>query len=169
MAQTMDKILPPLPAEEWNRLRDLATGVVEWEGAPKRRTPVGKVTKEKDGGLLSVEYLKAPIRHAHSKVRKSEIDQRDWHELTPKYMQRMYAKIWQLCPKARWDEELRDWVYTWGGTKTAANRAEPKKVVQRDLSLFEGIENLGKAPVRAKKRVPAKGKVIPEDDINIRE
>lgn len=165
----MDKILPPLPAEEWNRLRDLATGVVEWEGAPKRRTPVGKVTKEKDGGLLSVEYLKAPIRHAHSKVRKSEIDQRDWHELTPKYMQRMYAKIWQLCPKARWDEELRDWVYTWGGTKTAANRAEPKKVVQRDLSLFEGIENLGKAPVRAKKRVPAKGKVIPEDDINIRE
>ncbi|KFY91485.1 hypothetical protein V498_05442 [Pseudogymnoascus sp. VKM F-4517 (FW-2822)] len=213
LAETMDKILPPLPEEEWNRLRGLATGVVEWEGAPKRRTPVGKVAKEADGGLLSVEYLKAPISHAHSKVRKSEIDQRNWHErtpvgkvakeadggllsveylktpishahskvrksdidqrnwhrLTPKYMQRMYAKIWELCPKSRWDEELRDWVYTWGGTKIAANRAEPKKVAQRDLSLFEGIEDLGKTHVRARKRVAARGKVIPEDDINVRE
>ncbi|KAL5352036.1 hypothetical protein ACLOAV_001979 [Pseudogymnoascus australis] len=169
LAETMDKILPPLPEEEWNRLRDLATGVVEWEGVPKRRTPVGKVVKEEDGGLLSVEYLKSPISHAHSKVRKSEIEQRNWHELTPKYMQRMYAKIWGLCPKSRWDEELRDWVYTWGGTKIAANRAEPKKVAQRDLSLFDGIEDLSKTHVRGRKRVVARGKVIPEDDINIRE
>ncbi|OBT43195.1 hypothetical protein VE00_06432 [Pseudogymnoascus sp. WSF 3629] len=167
LADTMERILPPLPEEEWDRLRDLAMGVVEWEGAPKRRTRVGG--EEGGCGLLSVEYLKSPIRHAHSKVRKAEIDQRDWHELTPKYMQRMYAKIWELCPKARWDEELRDWVYTWGGTKIAGNKAEPKKVSQRDLSLFEGIEDLERAHVNAKKRTPSKGKVIPQEEIDSRE
>ncbi|ELR02091.1 hypothetical protein VC83_06629 [Pseudogymnoascus destructans] len=168
LTDTMERILPPLPEEEWDKLRGLATGVVEWEGAPKRRARVG-LEEEGGGRLLSVEYLKAPIRHAHSKVRKVEIDQRDRHELTPKYMQRMYAKIWELCPKARWDEELRDWVYTWGGTKIAANRGEPKKVAQRDLSLFEGIEDLDKGHVNAKKRNPAKGKVIPQEDIDSRE
>ncbi|KFY95890.1 hypothetical protein V500_02620 [Pseudogymnoascus sp. VKM F-4518 (FW-2643)] len=168
LAETMNRILPPLPEDEWDRLRDLATRAVEWEGVPKRRTQAKEVGKEEAGGLLSVEYLKAPIRHAHSKVRKAEIDQRDWHELTPKYMQRMYAKVWELCPKARWDEELRDWVYTWGGTNIAANRAEPKKVAQRDLSLFGGIEELDSAHVKAKKRSPAKGKVIPQEDIDVR-
>lgn len=167
LASTMDKILPPLPEQEWNRLRDLAMGVVEWEGAPKRRTRVG--VKDEGQGLLSVEYLKSPIRHAHSKVRKAEIDQREWHDLTPKYMQRMYAKIWELCPKAHWDEEVRDWVYTWGGTRIAANRPEPKKVAQRDLSLFEGIEDLDGAHVKGKKKTPAKGRVIPQEEIDTRE
>ncbi|OBT65842.1 hypothetical protein VE03_05473 [Pseudogymnoascus sp. 23342-1-I1] len=169
LAETMDRILPPLPEEEWDRLRDLAMGVEEWEGAPKRRMPVGNVGKEGSGGLLSVEYLKAPIRHAHSKVRKAEIDQRDQHELTPKYMRRLYAKIWELCPKARWDEELRDWVYTWGGTKIAANKAERKEVAQRDLSLFEGIEGLDRPHGKQGKRSPAKGKTIPQEDIDTRE
>ncbi|KFY26761.1 hypothetical protein V493_03901 [Pseudogymnoascus sp. VKM F-4281 (FW-2241)] len=168
LADTMDKILPPLPEDEWNLLRDLAMGVVEWEGAPKRRTRTGEVEKEGDGRLLSVEYLKAPIRHAHSKVRKAEIDQRDWHELTPNYMQRMYAKIWELCPKARWDEELRDWVYTWGGTKIVANRAEQKKATQRDLSLFEGVEDLYKAHEKPR-RGSLTRKVIPQEDIDVRE
>ena len=163
LVQTMDKILPPLPEEEWNRLQDLATGVVGWEGAPKRRARVGEVGKEGGEGLLSVEYLKAPIRHAHSKVRKEEIDQRDRHKLTPRYMQRMYAKIWELCPKARWDEELRDWVYTWGGTKIAADKLEAKKVLQRDLSLFEGIEDLDIPHVKGKKTSPSKRKPIVED------
>ncbi|OBT51498.1 hypothetical protein VE04_08271 [Pseudogymnoascus sp. 24MN13] len=96
------------------------------------------------GGLLSVEYLKSPIRHAHS-------------------------KNLGLCTTARWDEELRDWVYTWGGTKIAANMGEPKKLAQRDLSLFEGIEGLDRAHVKAKKRTPSKKKVISQEDIDSRE
>ncbi|KFY13865.1 hypothetical protein V492_03007 [Pseudogymnoascus sp. VKM F-4246] len=168
LAATKERVLPPLPEEEWDRLRDLATGAVEWDGAPKRRTRV-EVDEGEGRGLLSVEYLKAPIRHAHSKVRKAEIDQREWHELTAKFMQRMYAKIWELCPKAHWDEELRDWVYAWGGTRIAANKPPPKNVAQRDLSLFEGIEGLESARPTQKKRSPAKQRGISPKEIDIRE
>jgi hypothetical protein len=163
LVETKDKILPPLPEEEWNRLRDLVTGAVEWEGAPKRRTRAREAEKEGGGGLLSVEYLKAPIRHAHSKVLKAQIEKRDWHELTPSYMRRMYGRIWEQCPKARWDEELRDWVYTWGGTKIAADKGVPRTIARRDLCLFEGIEELPEAHVKGKKiRSPSK-KVTAED------
>lgn len=38
-ASVFDKVLPPLPEHEWNRLRDLATGVIKFKGVPPRRIP----------------------------------------------------------------------------------------------------------------------------------
>lgn len=37
-AVTMEKLLPPIPRHEWNRLRDLATGAMPLEKQPPRRT-----------------------------------------------------------------------------------------------------------------------------------
>ncbi|KAH9210963.1 hypothetical protein DL95DRAFT_392909 [Leptodontidium sp. 2 PMI_412] len=39
-ADVLEKILPPIPRSEWERLRDLATGVIPLEAQPARRTPV---------------------------------------------------------------------------------------------------------------------------------
>lgn len=140
-ADVLDKILPALPAVEWDRLRDLATGVLAPEGAMEKRTKVG-VGKSQEGSLLTAEYLKTPITHAHAKVKDAEILSRGRHELTPKFMKRLYAELWSLSPKMEWDLEKRDWVYTWGGSRSAASRGEVGRLVQRDLQLFEGIERL---------------------------
>lgn len=38
-AEILDIIMPPLPEEEWNRLRGLASGCISWEGpVPRRKT-----------------------------------------------------------------------------------------------------------------------------------
>lgn len=39
-ASVLDKVLPPLPEEDWERLRDLVTGARKWEGLKRRRPGV---------------------------------------------------------------------------------------------------------------------------------
>ena len=36
-AQTLDRLMPPLPEKEWKQLGDLASGKAAWHGPPKRR------------------------------------------------------------------------------------------------------------------------------------
>lgn len=38
-AEILDIIMPPLPEEEWNRLRGLASGRISWDGPVPRRKP----------------------------------------------------------------------------------------------------------------------------------
>lgn len=38
-AEILDIIMPPLPEEEWNRLRGLASGCISWDGPVPRRKP----------------------------------------------------------------------------------------------------------------------------------
>ena len=140
----LEKMLPPLPEEEWDRLRNLANKVIAAEEPRKRRTRVGKWEDElSDGGsLLTPQYLKTPIAHSHRAALRESLLLRDRHHITPKFMQRMYAHIWHLSPKMTWDSEKEEWVYTWGGNKSSSSRGQRSPVVPRDMQLFEGIEEL---------------------------
>ncbi|KAK0119695.1 hypothetical protein ONS95_011131 [Cadophora gregata] len=67
---TLDKILPPIPRIEWERLRDLATGAAPLEAQPVRRKPISIDTEElsadeKNKELL--QYFQAPARPKTSK------------------------------------------------------------------------------------------------------
>lgn len=46
------------------------------------------------------------------------------HNITPRFMPRLWASVWNMCPLASYDGETQQWTVTWGGWKTAAFRGE---------------------------------------------
>ncbi|PVH82167.1 hypothetical protein DL98DRAFT_514225 [Cadophora sp. DSE1049] len=64
-AVTLEKILPPIPQSEWERLRDLATGAAPLEAQPARRKPIPVNAEELSADEKSKEllqYFQAPAR-----------------------------------------------------------------------------------------------------------
>ncbi|XMA17894.1 hypothetical protein WAI453_010685 [Rhynchosporium graminicola] len=67
---TLEKVLPPIPRDEWERLRDLATGILPLEARPARRTalisPKEEVSEEERSAEL-LQYFQMPARHHPSR------------------------------------------------------------------------------------------------------
>lgn len=68
---TLEKILPPIPRSEWERLRDLATGAVPLEAQPARRKPIPLDREELSADVKSKELLQYFQTPARPKVSKS--------------------------------------------------------------------------------------------------
>ncbi|KAI4160659.1 MAG: hypothetical protein LQ342_005498 [Letrouitia transgressa] len=126
LAKTLDKIMPPLGEQEWNRLRDLALGTTKWEGPiaprPKGR-PLFNTSSEiiediqpKLNAIIgpwipkrltsSTERIVEDGRHPDFKSRP--------HKLTAKYMRGIWRAIFRQCPKLHWDNKAKNWQVTWG-------------------------------------------------------
>lgn len=87
--EILDKILPPLPLGEWNRLRDLAIGTRKWDGPVPRRKRCGPPsTPEPDAILGGIPHDIAALRGGREKP----------HRLTARYMQRVYQEVFKACP-----------------------------------------------------------------------
>ena len=166
-AKTLDAIQPPLPAHEWHRLGDLATGRIPWEGpVPRRkqgtvRDGSGKgVPDTSVDGMFSEEDLhdsdeEAPYTFVGQKFVEKELSKQNTrndernrdvktnaHNLTPRYMRSLWARVYVKCPMMTWDTEKKRWDVQWG------NVEEEKEIVpnphqQGDSSLFEGVDESG--------------------------
>ncbi|RMY80529.1 hypothetical protein D0861_08561 [Hortaea werneckii] len=101
-ASTLARVHPPLPTQEWNRLRDLASGA-KGEIRVPRRKKVGDAAPAGEEGLL--------FRLAESPPTDRS---RDAHAITPRYMRRMWATVFAQCPVMEWDGESGKWKVTWG-------------------------------------------------------
>ena len=147
-SETLNKLLPPLPEPEWNRLRDLATGVIPFEGPPIRRRQL-VLSDGKPAESLNISCFKTPIRHAvrHSQDNRQKTMNR--HKINARFMRRMWANVWNLTPKMCYDGEIMEWTVTWGGGRSAASNGRAGSAGKADLELFEGIELLGTGPGRA--------------------
>ena len=131
---SLDNVVPPLPAREWEFLKAVSTGERRPERPPQRRRRVGDW--EEDGrSLLTLDNLKFSIRHSMRKEIERKDQEREWHEVTPQLLRRMHARIWYASCKMEWDGEVRKWAYEWG------SKSEPKKwrekVVPRDGQLWK--------------------------------
>lgn len=117
-AHLLDRVLPPLPTEEWERLRDLASGARKVQCAPPRR----RISTGTDVLEMVVRFGKVP---------EKVFENRDAHAITPRYMQRLYAQIFSQCPRMDWDVEESRWNVTWGEN---ALYAIPSDTAPRDVS-----------------------------------
>ncbi|MCJ1223785.1 hypothetical protein MMC12_000428 [Toensbergia leucococca] len=130
LAETLDKVLPPLPEAEFARLRDLATGRARWEGLlPRRGLP---------GTVLSKQ------QHAHV--------------ITGRLMRRLWAKVLLQCSVMRWDASVLKWRVTWGSL-TQGNLSDTNPSMPVDTTLFDDINEKGKPAVAARQppvRQPAR-------------
>ncbi len=137
VSDTLESVMPPLPKLEWEYLRRIATGEIEPEAPPSRRTKVGDWGEE---GYLTVWNLKNPVHHAFRSQVVGRVMERKRHVLTPKFLKRMHASIWHVSCKMEWSEEHNKWKYTWGKDKASTSQGKKARLLPRDLQLFEGME-----------------------------
>lgn len=156
-ASTLDRILPPLPEHEWNRLRDLATGSIPIEDPPPRRSSGGRVSLTGEANNAKVlKYFTAPANFHNSDfdavevdaekgvtcwekpIKEVEIPRGDKHKVTARYMRRLYASIWNMTAKMMRDEATKKWVIEWGG-QPATDPGQITTPAVHDIELFEGL------------------------------
>lgn len=142
-AETLERLMPPLPEAEWTRLGDLATGKEKWLGPPQRRAR-GTSSFPEDGNAADeeVKELRKELQ-AVARAREAEVLAREAHTLTPRYMRRMWADIYAQCPVMRWNGEKKKWDVKWGRVD------EERRVVlsaERPVGweAFEGVDGSGK-------------------------
>ena len=140
----LDRILPPLPEKEWHRLESLATGALPWEGPRVRRSRAGaELSRLHEGHSLLTEGL---LRLEVGKQREFQINRLGRadrpHNITQRFMQRLWAKVFSQCPVMRWEDEKQAWHIQWGnlgglqkGVQTVRN--------QDESALFHGVDGRG--------------------------
>jgi hypothetical protein len=143
-AETMDRFLPPLPTAEWDRIHAMVYGK-ERISLVKRRTPVATSTVDVEDPLQTIS---AGLRL--DKLSKADRPGGMWrpHSITPKFMQRLYSRILQLCCKVEYNHERKQWNVVWG---QAIQLIKPKIYnAPTDASLFAGVDAKGKLLQRPK-------------------
>ena len=125
-ADTLERLMPPLPESEWKRLEGLATGRVAWTQRPRRANRLHDSEKESDG-------LNGP----------SKPMMRTSHDVNARYMRRMWANVFVQCPLMRWNSDRMKWDVQWGRVD------ERKSLVLNsnkplDFAAFEGVDEAGK-------------------------
>lgn len=143
-AELLDTIMPPLPMEEWERLKDLANGVIQEEVPRRKRGGMGendfsdakpslplrtRVVSSNQGQALTIKRRKGPRANPH--------------RITQRYMRRMWTSIFKRCSCMTWDVEEKKWNVQWGGPQTK-NHSLNTVGLQLDMSLFEGVDEDGK-------------------------
>jgi hypothetical protein len=156
--ETMIKLLPPLPEEEFQRLEGLSAGKAKWDGVVRRRKPgINRFPPEPEteeqaqqtsnqiihSGLW-FEKPSPAVRPVGSVARGRP------HAITPRFMRRIYAKIFDRSCMLEWDESRSKWMAIWGNTEAARSKIMPKL----DMSLFSGVDQRGRLLKRAPKPAP---------------
>ncbi|KAL8665686.1 MAG: hypothetical protein Q9202_001996 [Teloschistes flavicans] len=154
-ATTLERLMPPLPAEEWERLRGLATGKTQWEGVVPLR-PLGTSSRPEPAAaaMISIHQLPAGVPKIPHRLTSStervvpkafhKDTRTSPHHLTPRFMRGMWGRVFQKCPRLDWSDERARWVVTWGdlGKKEAELVFHPRKRVS--VEMFEGVDDHGK-------------------------
>ncbi|KAI7614965.1 hypothetical protein KC343_g10293, partial [Hortaea werneckii] len=117
-ASTLARVHPPLPTQEWCRLRDLASGAQSEPQVPRRKR-VGNAGSAGDEALLFRLGELPPTDRS-----------RDRHAITPRYMRRMWATVFAQCPIMEWDGEGGKWKVTWGEHALHGLRRRAKESVE---------------------------------------
>ena len=151
-AVTLEKILPPIPRSEWERLRGLASGAVPLEAQPTRRTAIPTEVEELSADEKSKEllqYFQTPARpkvnglaqlaELHRPIKHNETNGTD---IRNRSIRRLYASIWSLSPTMTYDEVGKKWDIAWGGQKSRALEGVIPKPTRAEEELFEGLETI---------------------------
>lgn len=140
-AGAMTRFLPPLPVEEWNHIDAMIRGA-EKISLVKRRQPARPLDGESFAEPESpVEIVLQGLRM--EKLRKAVRPRGSFrpHDITPRFMRRLYHRLLQLCCKVEYNEERKYWVSTWG---QSAQPIQPSIYnAPTDDILFAGVDAKG--------------------------
>ncbi|KAK3949876.1 hypothetical protein QBC32DRAFT_348074 [Pseudoneurospora amorphoporcata] len=159
--QVAEKVLPPVPREEWELLRDLVNKKEEWE-VPSRRRSVGTVKEhvseeEKEAAAVLDwdwrRYATQPIwkvdrqKSRRNMLLSGQVEEHlpfgeqkaiNCHRYTPRLWRRTLEQVWRMTAVMERKKDGKGWAIEWGMKKY-----EPPQAAAADLlEFFEG------APVR---------------------
>lgn len=155
-AKLLDKVLPPLNEEEWNRLHGLVHGTVKGEGIRPRRkripaTPGTRTSYDienlvrldsssDDEDVLeeSREKLLQDELSIGPRLDKSAKGKLAGHQITPRLLQRLWQNIFEACSMLIWDEKDGKWKVVWGHGPEPLYKCQPNDEL---APLFEALEN----------------------------
>ncbi|CCC13784.1 hypothetical protein SMACR_07293 [Sordaria macrospora] len=164
--QVAEKVLPPVPREEWELLRDLVNKKEEWEVPARRSVGVSVWGKEKEAeeekamdwdwkryatqAIWKVDRQKSRKNMLLSGQTEEDLpmgEQRaiDCHRYTPRLWRRTLEQIWRMTAVMERKKDGKGWEIEWGMKKY-----EPPVVPAADSEFFEG------APVRVDPRKKGK-------------
>ena len=125
-ADTLERLMPPLPESEWKRLEGLASGRVPWTARPRRATGPHGSDKE----LYGLNVPSKPMTRAS-------------HDVHPRYMRRMWANVFVQCPLMRWNSDRMRWDVQWGRVD-GENSLVLNSNKPLDFAPFEGVDEAGR-------------------------
>lgn len=130
----LERIMPPLPKEEWERLRRLANGEMRWEGPVNRRARVPDTTEDymtldPERGSLIEDLDNAMYLRTRGPTDSP-------HRITGRLMRRLWAQIFPICPLMRWNAKRKSWYFQWGDIRPAPGSSQ--------LTAFKGVDEDGR-------------------------
>lgn len=143
-AETMTRLLPPLPSEEWDNLHAMMVGEkhVSLTRPRTRAVELYPVIRHEDENFADIMAAGLALDKP-SRADKPAGVQRP-HKITVKFMRRLYVKLLILCCKLEYDHDQKRWKAIWG---------EPMKSISpklygapTDASLFAGVDATGRLP-----------------------
>lgn len=141
-AETMTRLLPALPIDEWDRIDAMSKGQ-QRIGFVRRRTPVDQPDCTPAPAQPSLEQN---LRHhlAMDKPSKAERSQRlnnSTSHITARYMRRLYSRLLMQTCKLEYDDTRKRWNATWGEMHKSS-KATNYTVLVND-ALFSGVDDKG--------------------------
>ncbi|KAF7882164.1 hypothetical protein EAF00_011680 [Botryotinia globosa] len=147
-ASLLERVLPPLPEHEWNRLRDFAEGTQPIEcPRPRRKAAIPRNQNEdvKSAGERMDSLYNKPARlnagvwdetTTKIELHDSQASNTPQHNRT-RAMRRLYGMIWSLSSKMVQDENTKEYTITWGGQRSPSAGGEITKPSLKDAEFFE--------------------------------
>ncbi|MCJ1370554.1 hypothetical protein MMC20_001767 [Loxospora ochrophaea] len=132
-AQILDRILPPLPETDWNRLRELALGLKSWQGPILRRRALVSHNEPIFGGSDELFTRKCGDRP---------------RELSGRAMKRLWASVFVQCSVLRWNHTRQKWDVEWGRLSRPNETISVKQESRFSSEFFEGVNEQGRAQRR---------------------
>ena len=115
-ADLLNRLHPPLPTKEWEQLRDWSKGHnLPQMIIPRRAKPTTAAPALHFGKYSALEAIVIQGR-----IDKAVYGNREAHEITPRFMQRLWATVFSNCPYMIFDDEKNEWNVLWGHHELAA-------------------------------------------------
>ena len=122
-ANTLERLLPPLPERDYLRLQRLVSGQESWS-APAFRPAALDVAISGSEDALKLSPRRAGNDRAISR----------------RNMERLWSRVLALCPTLTWNEKNSSWHATWG---TVDRKFEKVPLIEATAHLFEGVDDKG--------------------------
>ena len=161
-AETMTRLLPALPTDEWDSIEAMSKGK-QRIGFVRKRTPA----REPSPSFVSDESsFRQTLQHHLALDKLSKADRPAGldrpHTLTARYMQRLYSRLLTLSCKLQYDSQRKQWNAVWGEpTKHTRNHGYGMPV---DQVLFAGVDTKGIKPKTLKKKEKTPPLVQPRNE-----
>jgi Complex 1 protein (LYR family) len=109
-AKQADRLLPPLPEPEFNRLQALSQGKIGPDDGPVPRRSRALNSSAESDVLVNEKFLLEAASKSHTFEAYS---QGRPHRLTLRLLQRLWVTIFQHVPSMRWNSVKQKWVVNW--------------------------------------------------------